>query len=177
MPHLTVRAFLSIILACVDMRIYAKEIETRLIGPVDNGPYTYNYCDTNRPECAANCTGGASLALALRENTADHFPDLQITMTETEIQQYKSLRQEYLVAFKKDPLPFEVSLDLPFCGVNESAAEKRELVRRASFWGDIKEKITSSLFSKRPEKPKCVPKTIQFPRLRSKPLNRCLRFG
>ncbi|KAK5947763.1 hypothetical protein OHC33_011209 [Knufia fluminis] len=45
-------------------------------------------------------------------------------MTETEIQQYKSLRQEYLVAFKKDPLPFEVSLDLPFCGVNESAAEK-----------------------------------------------------
>src|SRR5690349_926609 len=164
MIHLQTKASIGIVLLCsvVGASTTANTLETRIQANPDNGPYTYRYCDTNRPECAVPCKGDTHLTLVPADNTADLFPDLELTMTETDIQRYKFLRQEYLVAFKKEPLPFESSLDLPFCGVDESGATRREVSRRRGIsWGTIKEKVTAAFQSKRPEKPTCVPKTIQ----------------
>jgi len=124
---------------------------SRLIGP-DDPPITFKFCDTNRPPCD-DCPGGTVKAglVDLDLNTTDLFPNVEVTLTQDELDKYRALEMEYVVEFSKKPLFSEKPVDLPFCGIDQ--------VQRKS-----KRSFVSDLFGKPPKrpvfKPRCLPTKI-----------------
>lgn len=49
---------------------------------------------------------------------------------------YKMLEVEYLVEFSKNPMPFQKSIDLPYCGL-ASGVQKLEKRKKKSWWSKI----------------------------------------
>ncbi len=119
---------------------------------VDNGPFTFRFCDTNRESC--QCASSPIPALTLSDiNTANHFPDLEVTMTEDELDRYRALQMEYLIEFSKKPMIFEEAIPMPFCDIETTETPNPS---KRSFASDL-----LGTPPKRPVfKPRCIPTTI-----------------
>ena len=132
-------------------RLPARDLTPRIQGPVDP-PFTFKFCDTNRPPCE-DCPGGTVKAglVDLDVNTADLFPSVEVTLTQAELDKYRALEMEYVVEFSKNPPFSEKPVELPFCGIDQVQRKK-------------KRSFVSDLFGKPPKrpvfKPRCLPTQI-----------------
>jgi hypothetical protein len=119
-------------LAGVCTALSKKNISPR-IQFVDNGPFTFRFCDTNRESC--QCVSNPDPASTLTGiSTANHFADLEVTITEDELDRYRALQLEYLVEFSKNPMTFERAIPMPFCDIETTETPKPS---KRSFVSDL----------------------------------------
>ena len=145
--------YLFAVASTVSASVPTRDLTSRLIG-TSEVPITFKFCDTNRPPCG-DCPGGTT-TIPLVDlddiNTADLFPDVEVTLTQDELDKYRALEMEYVVEFAKNP-PFskQSAVDLPFCEVDQVQRKSRR-------------SFVSDLFGRPPKrptfKPRCLPISI-----------------
>lgn len=120
---------LSITTVCVALQASGSgEVQSycHVYHPEDSrcGPKTPTYCETC-PNWSA-CSSSASLT---GWNLTDGVREREIYFTEQEYFLYKQLTLDYTIEFMKNPLPGDIPVALPYCGVRApqsgSSKEKR----------------------------------------------------
>lgn len=129
-----------------------KDLTPRLILGGDF-TITFKFCDTDRRPCKDCPSGTPTAALVDLDdiNTADLFPDVEVTLTRDELDKYRALEMEYVVEFSKNPPFSEEPVDLPFCVVDQVQYKSRR-------------SFVTDLFGNPPKrptfKPRCLPTSI-----------------
>ncbi len=119
------------------------------------GNYTYKDCSGPLATCkycsssnTRDTTAGSGYYGLVQENTDYPLPPLDYIVDVEDYMFYHILHVEYLVEFSKNPMPFQTSLSLPYCGLDSDPNQhKRHLMERGWF-KDLKnagKKLTGTL--------------------------------